>query len=433
MGCFGSSCSFHRSSFSRNWANTGWDCAWRSAAAPRFSWTVLLRAAARGRARRLPRTAALSATRYLRAGCSRNFPRRAHPLRRRHRHEVLRQQIVFDFFLRFLFFCRAVARQSSSSHRAFVTRHALQLRNIDPVQHHGQLAGPQLHAAHSFLGSRQLEHAFLQPLVPQHKAVPIPHQNLQSVPAPRAKHKQMPAQRILPNHRLHPLRQPVKPAAHVRRFHRQPDARGLRPIERPQTRQPHHAASTTPTSTRTCSASQPPPPTKHRPLRNRISTRAGSDTLGSSALPANRDPFAASPPWRASCTSTNLPAPPRFAAIARARWPSLRPQPLLPPVKVRHAQPPLPAERRHTLRAPPLRANQPPPLRSRLPAPFSLRHCASLPAIRHSAPLHLAHTRCPSRIAHVEIHPFCRTGGASPSARFRVIFLGGLRRRRERT
>src|SRR5581483_7415923 len=39
--------------------------------------------------------------------------------------------------------------------------------------------------------------------------------------------------------RLHPLRQPVKPAAHVRRFHRQPDARGLRPIERPQTRQPH--------------------------------------------------------------------------------------------------------------------------------------------------------------------------------------------------
>src|SRR5579884_1068095 len=56
--------------------------------------------------------------------------------------------------------------------------------------------------------------------------------------------------------------------------------------------------------------------------------------------------------------------------------------------------------RRHTLRAPPLRANQPPPLRSRLPTPFLPCHCASLPAIRHSAPLHLAHTRCPSPIAH---------------------------------
>src|SRR5579885_2243690 len=76
------------------------------------------------------------------------------------------------------------------------------------------------------------------------------------------------------------------------------------------------------------------------------------------------------------------------------------PQPLLPPVKVRHAQPVLPAERRHTPRAPPLLRNQPPPLRSRPPAPFSLRHCASLPATRHSAPLHLAQTRCPSPIAH---------------------------------
>src|SRR5581483_1407450 len=82
-------------------------------------------------------------------------------------------------------------------------------------------------------------------------------------------------------------------------------------------------------------------------------------------------------------------------------WPSLRPPPLLPPVKVRHAEPPLPAERRHTLRAPPLRANQPPPLRSRLPAPFLPCHCASLPAIRHSAPLRLAHTRCPSPIAQI--------------------------------
>src|SRR5581483_4154140 len=107
---------------------------------------------------------------------------------------------------------------------------------------------------------------------------------------------------------------------------------------------------TTPTSTRTCSASQPRPTTRLRPFRNRISTRASSDPCGSGARSTTSDP--------------------------------------------------LPAERRHTLRAPPLRANQPPPLRSRSPAPFSLRHCASLPAIRHSAPLHLAHTRCPSPIAH---------------------------------
>jgi|SRR5579883_1557970 len=86
-----------------------------------------------------------------------------------------------------------------------------------------------------------------------------------------------------------------------------------------------------------------------------------------------------------------------FSSRFRLR-PGTLAQPLLPPVKVRHAQPMLPAERRHTPRALPLLGNQPPPLRSRSPAPFLLRHCASLPAIRHSAPLHLAHARCASPI-----------------------------------
>src|SRR5579885_778444 len=166
------------------------------------------------------------------------------------------------------------------------TAHVISVLNqlVSAVRFAGQISDSLAYSSSARAPSfapRQPEYPFLQPLVPQHKAVPIPHQNLQSVSPARAKHKQMPAQRILPNHRLHPLRQPVKPAAHVRRFHRQPDARGLRPIERPQTRQPHHAASTTPTSTRTCSASQPRPTTRLRPFRNRISTRAGSDTLGS--------------------------------------------------------------------------------------------------------------------------------------------------------
>src|SRR5581483_3189403 len=92
----------------------------RGAAAPRFCWTVLPRAAARGRARRLPRTAALSATRCLRAGCSGNFRRLTHLLRRRHTHEVARQQIFFDLSP---LLCRAFfLRANSPSHRAFVTR-----------------------------------------------------------------------------------------------------------------------------------------------------------------------------------------------------------------------------------------------------------------------------------------------------------------------
>ncbi len=122
-------------------------------------------------------------------------------------------------------------------------------------------------------------------------------------------------------------------------------------------------------SARTCSASHPRPTTRFRPFRNRISILASVGVLGSGAA--------------ATFTSTKRLAPSDFA-------PGTLAQVLLPPVKVRHAQPALPAERRHTPRAPPLLGNQPPPLRSHPPAPFSLCHCPCLPATRHSAPLHLA-------------------------------------------
>src|SRR5579885_476548 len=199
------------------------------------------------------------------------------------------QQIFFDFSS---FFPEALSRGSSSSHRDFfraalIAWRALLLRYIDPIQHHGHLAGPQLKRPHSLFRPRQLKYPLLQPLVPQHKTILIPVQNFQSVAAPRAKYKKMPAQRIFANHRLHPLGQTVKPAAHVRRFHRQPDAHRLRPIERPQTRKPDHpAASATANNARTCSRSNPCPTTRLRPLRSRISTRASLGALGSGAAAA---------------------------------------------------------------------------------------------------------------------------------------------------
>ena len=54
------------------------------------------------------------------------------------------------------------------------------------------------------------------------------------------------------------------------------------------------------------------------------------------------------------------------------------PQPFLPPVKMRRAQLPHSAERRHTLPAPHLFGNQSAPLRPCISASFSLRHRATL-------------------------------------------------------
>ena len=136
----------------------------------------------------------------------------------------------------------------------------------------------------------------------------------------------MPAQRILADHRAHPLRQPVKPAAHVRRLARQPHAHP-RParrlfVQRPQTRQPPHAAlSSTAASARTNSRSNPGPTRRLRPFLSTTSTR--------------RSPTA--PRRRSRCRQLH------FHKFRRAT----RAQPLLPPEEMRRAQLALPAKRRH--------------------------------------------------------------------------------------
>src|SRR2546429_6743247 len=42
---------------------------------------------------------------------------------------------------------------------------------------------------------------------PQYESVPVPVQNLQPLTTPRMEHEPMPTQRVLTNHRSHPLRQ----------------------------------------------------------------------------------------------------------------------------------------------------------------------------------------------------------------------------------
>ena len=107
-------------------------------------------------------------------------------------------------------------------------------------------------------------------------------------------HEPMPTQRVLTNHRSHPLRQPVEPAAHVHGLTRQPDPRFLRAVHRLQTRQPDHdAVSTTASNARTCSASNPRPTSRLRPFCNRISTRESPAAFGAASV---------------SCTSRNFTA-----------------------------------------------------------------------------------------------------------------------------
>src|SRR5580704_15301848 len=117
-------------------------------------------------------------------------------------------------------------------------------------------------------------------------------QNLHPLTTPRMEHEPMPTQRILTNHRSHPLRQPVEPAAHVHDLTRQPDPRFLRAVHRLQTRQPDHdAVSTTASNARTCSASNPRPTSRLRPFCNRISTRESPAAFGAASV---------------SCTSRNF-------------------------------------------------------------------------------------------------------------------------------
>src|SRR5215469_7015247 len=119
-----------------------------------------------------------------------------------------------------------------SSHSALVTRHALQLGNIDAIQNHRQFTGAQLHRSPALLDSRYFENSNFQALVPQYKAVAVPHQDLQTISASRTEHEQMTTLRILPDDHLYTFRQPIESAAHVRRFTGHPDSRSLRAIHR---------------------------------------------------------------------------------------------------------------------------------------------------------------------------------------------------------
>ena len=138
-----------------------------------------------------------------------------------------------------------------------------------------------------------------------------------------------PLERILAHHRAHSLRQPVKPAAHVRRLERQPEARPrpARPVfvQRPQARQPPHAAlSSTAASARTMRGveSWPHPQTPpipqyhfHPPIPGRRRVAAGR--ARTSALDAG--PLARS----ARPGSVSLPRISRGAAVrpaARSRF-----------------------------------------------------------------------------------------------------------------
>ena len=65
-----------------------------------------------------------------------------------------------------------------------------------------------LHRPRSILHARQLENSCLEPLIPQHKTVSVPRQNLQSAAPPRTEDEQSVAQRIPADDSSHPLRRP---------------------------------------------------------------------------------------------------------------------------------------------------------------------------------------------------------------------------------
>ena len=88
----------------------------------------------------------------------------------------------------------------------------------------------------------ELENSRFKALVPHHKSVTIPCQNLQPVSTTRAEHEQAVAGRVLANHPLHSLREVIETTANVRGLSRQPDARTLLMIQRMQAWQADHAS-----------------------------------------------------------------------------------------------------------------------------------------------------------------------------------------------
>ena len=113
-------------------------------------------------------------------------------------------------------------------------------------------------------------------------------------------------------------------------------------------------------------------------------------------------------------------------------------QPLFPSVKVRRAQPPLPAEHRHTLPAPPLLAHQLPPLPPRLPPSFSSPHPPTLlypplppqDALRVPLTHMLVHRLC--FVIVIGVRELVRTGDGARGfirleAHIELLFAGGQR------
>jgi hypothetical protein len=109
----------------------------------------------------------------------------------------------------------------------------LLLPAIDTIQQHRQLARSQLNRARTRRNVRKLEHARFQALVPQHVAIAVPCQDLQSVAATRSEDEKMTAQRIFADHRLHALRQTITRRTACRSLPK--PARSAAPAHRPTT------------------------------------------------------------------------------------------------------------------------------------------------------------------------------------------------------
>src|SRR5216683_764416 len=108
----------------------------------------------------------------------------------------------------------------------------------------------------------------------------------------------MAAKRVLADHRLHSLCQPIEPAAHIGCLGRQPDPSALRTIQRAQARQTDHTSdSNTANKARKWLASKPGSTTRLRPSLRRISIALLRVTAGRTGSAGT-----------ATCTSRNLAA-----------------------------------------------------------------------------------------------------------------------------
>lgn len=86
------------------------------------------------------------------------------------------------------------------------------------------MAPGTLRADAALVGARKAECARLEPLVPEGVAVAVPVEDLEAIAAARAEDEEVAAARVLAEHRLRHLREPVEAAAHVCGRGRQPDA-----------------------------------------------------------------------------------------------------------------------------------------------------------------------------------------------------------------